>query len=73
MRCPECLEAGERSKVFSGAEVATLMSVTNFYDEDGAWHHHDPNAYTTHFRCSRDHSWESSRKKECSACVTAHG
>lgn len=58
MRCPECVEAGQRSKVYVGLSTTTLMYAQPFYDEDGRWHHHDPNQTTTEYTCSNGHSWK---------------
>ena len=35
MKCPTCVAEGERSEVYRGGGISTLMTVHEFYDEDG--------------------------------------
>ena len=35
MKCPECIEEGEKSRVFSKGRSTTLMGFLSYYDEDG--------------------------------------
>lgn len=65
MRCPECAEAGRRSRVFPLGGTRTLMHARPFYDEDGKFHHHDPNTDTQSYRCSEGHEWQESSKGSC--------
>lgn len=57
MRCPECVEAGLRSKVYVGSSATTLMSVLTYYDEEGRLVVDDPNTTTTQYSCSNGHRW----------------
>lgn len=67
MKCPTCVEQGERSTVTEGGGTTTLMGFSPFYDEDGVRHFHDGNTTTTSYRCSRGHSWSEKSKHRCSA------
>lgn len=57
MKCPQCVEEGERSIVtVNDSYVSTLMGGgKTFYDEDGVRHVHNPNVATGVWRCSRGH------------------
>ena len=65
MRCPQCVEKGEKSQVFPGSSMTTLMSYQPYFDEKGKYHHHDENTTTTDYRCSRGHEWHESTKGSC--------
>jgi hypothetical protein len=67
MKCPECQAEGERSTVHAGAGFSTCMGYDRFWDEDGAYHSHDPNITTTSYRCSRGHSWPEEQFGRCPA------
>lgn len=60
MKCPECAANGQTSKVYVGHSTATLMASVPFYDEDGNYHHNDPNIYTTRYSCSNGHKFSKS-------------
>jgi hypothetical protein len=74
MKCPECVASGLRSTVTGGGGSFTCMGWTPYYDEDGAYHSHDPNYRTTDWRCSLGHRWNTSRLTPCSApgCFFGH-
>ena len=36
----------------------TLMYSAPYYDENGVYHHEDPNVYTTEYECSLGHIFE---------------
>lgn len=57
MKCPECVEQGLKSRMYVGYSTRTLMSAHPFYDEDGNYHHGDPNKTTTNYSCSNGHQW----------------
>lgn len=57
MKCPECKKLGLKSKVYVGASSTTLLAFTPYYDEEGNYHHNDPNVITTSYTCSNGHSW----------------
>lgn len=66
MRCPFCVEEGERSIVnVPGYSTRTLMMGHSFYDEDGRLHSHDPNVSSADYSCSRGHRWIHSSRSSC--------
>jgi hypothetical protein len=66
MKCQECVEAGERSKVFDRGVSRTLMGgSSHFYDEDGQSHYHEVNATTAFYSCSNGHQWATRYKPIC--------
>lgn len=65
MKCPTCVTEGEASRVYEGGSSSTAMYFAPFYDEEGRRHSHDGNRVTTQYRCSRGHSWASSRRGSC--------
>jgi hypothetical protein len=67
MRCPTCVSEGERSTVTVGGGSVTLMHSSPFFDEDGAYHSHDPNIHTQSYACSRGHRWTEQTKAKCPA------
>ncbi len=68
MKCPECQNERERSVVRGGYGTTTCMGYETFWDEDGAWHSHDPNFTTASYRCSRGHDWSASTLSGCPSC-----
>lgn len=67
MRCPQCVESGERSCVYPRETTSTLRMHGRFYDEDGVFHHHDPNWTSTEFSCSHGHRWATRWRAACPA------
>lgn len=67
MKCPTCVESGQRSTVHEGAVTTTLMGFSPFYDEDGAYHSHNPNRSSVSMECSNGHRWGRSWKAACPA------
>lgn len=66
MKCPYCVEEGKRSKVYDLGGSVTLMGGNfSFYDENGIFHHHDPNMITSYYSCTNDHHWSERRKASC--------
>ena len=57
MKCPTCVEEGQRSRVYPGPSMTTLMGVSRYYDEDGELVVDDPNITTTEYSCSNGHHW----------------
>lgn len=55
--CKECRSKGQKSRVFHGASMTTLLYCQPYYDEDGRYHNHDSNRTTTELHCSNGHSW----------------
>ena len=64
--CRHCREAGDTSTVSADEGTrATAMIVNVFHDEQGRRHRHDPNTYTTSYRCSQGHVWEERQERPC--------
>lgn len=58
MKCSECQEAGQTSKVYSDGATRTLMGGGGpFWDEEGVRHSHEPNITTSGYHCSNGHRW----------------
>jgi len=57
MKCPVCEKKGLKSTVYPCCSTATLLWNEPYYDEDGKYHDHDPNAVTTDYHCSNGHRW----------------
>lgn len=57
MKCPECEQNGDVSKLFAVGETKTMLGWNPYYDEEGVYHAHDPNRTTVHYRCSNGHSF----------------
>jgi hypothetical protein len=73
MKCEECVEAGEKSRVTGGGGSRTLMGHSPYYDEDGIYHNHDPNTMTSSYSCSNGHRWVTKGKGRCPADGCDHG
>jgi len=68
MKCPTCVEEGEKSLVYSGGRSMTCMGGgAPYWDEDGEYHSHDPNTISTRYSCSRGHVWGKTSKISCPA------
>lgn len=65
MLCPECVKEGQKSCVYPGTGMTTLLYCPPFYDEEGNPHCHDSNTTTTSYTCSRGHSWSESTSGKC--------
>jgi hypothetical protein len=65
MKCQQCVSEGKKSKVFIDGTFATAMSFNKYYDEDGEFHSHDPNRYTTSYHCSNGHHWDLTDYRPC--------
>lgn len=66
MKCTECVQSGQRSKVFDRGGTRTLMGGRGtFFGEDGERHHHDPNITTSGYECSNGHMWAVKSKTPC--------
>ena len=57
MICPQCETAGERSRVYPGGTEVTLLTASQYWDEDGVFVEDDPNTRTQSFSCSNGHNW----------------
>ena len=67
MKCEECVEAGEKSRITPHGSSKTLMYCARYYDEEGVFHNHDYNTVRSSYSCSNGHRWSSSGKGACSA------
>lgn len=65
VKCPECAAQDQRSRIYPGCTVVTAMCTDYYYDEDGVFHHHDPNVRSTDYTCSNGHRWFDSVIPEC--------
>ena len=65
MKCPECVAEGKKSRVTVGMGYQTAMYCAPFYDEEGRFHNHDPNATTTGYTCSNGHRWQETTRSRC--------
>ena len=68
MKCPDCVDLDQKSKVYPKGGSTTLMGWDPYYDEDGSYHSHDPNHHTQSFSCSYGHKWSVSGLKKCLNC-----
>lgn len=65
MKCPECIAEEKTSRVFPGGSSVTLLGHQPYYDEEGVYHSHDPNWFSTSYRCSNGHSWGDRHRNPC--------
>ena len=63
--CPDCVKAGQTSRVTLLGGSTTDMFCAPFYDDDGAYHHHDLNITSESFSCSNGHRWASQSHSPC--------
>lgn len=69
MKCPECIQLGQTSRVYPEGGTTTLMSCQPYYDEDGKLHLHDTNIKKYGYSCSKGHRWvERAPKALCPTC-----
>jgi hypothetical protein len=67
VKCPTCVREGLRSSLTPYSLPVTLMGSRRWYDEDGAYHVHDPNRVGQRFACSNGHQFETSYTPRCPA------
>jgi hypothetical protein len=65
MKCPACVEEGEKSMVSGGFGTTTCAYYAPFYDEEGRSHHHAGNTSTAEYACSRGHQFTVSSSGSC--------
>ena len=58
MICQMCEETGLKSKLYILDSSSTLMSITQYYDENGNFVIEDPNIITTKYNCSNGHTFK---------------
>lgn len=63
--CEQCKTYGQKSTVRNEGGSCTSMGIDRFYDEEGAYHVHDPNVMRMSYRCSRGHHWEQRVEAAC--------
>ena len=70
MICAECHKEGLKSKVYEDqySGMRTLLYCQPYYDENGAYHHHDANTTTFRYRCSNKHTFEKKSYGKCLSC-----
>lgn len=74
MKCAQCVASGKRSVVYPPrAWTTTLMGYTDYYDEEGAYHLHDPNTSGGAFHCSLGHNWTVVKRRQCPAEGCTYG
>jgi hypothetical protein len=66
MKCPFC--DGQPSRIYPEGTEVTLMYCAPYYDEQGAYHHHDRNWRTSAYRCSNGHHWTEKKRAGCPSC-----
>ena len=75
MKCPVCVRDGERSRVQNdGAGSTTTMSMSDesYYDEDGAYHRHNPNISLYRYKCSNGHKFTWKYRSGCNVGDCSH-
>ena len=73
VRCPKCVEEGQKSTLHGGGGITTCMGTQSYFDEEGNPHHHDPNSTTSSLRCSRGHSVVIVSYRTCPSCDNNKG
>lgn len=70
VKCPTCVEAGQRSCVRLIRGLATHEQCWGpdlYFDEDGVGHHHDLSGRSTAYECENGHRWTVERYPRCPA------
>ena len=68
MKCPECVEAGIKSRVYPRGGAVTAMIIDTYYDEEGKYHCHDPNHRSGNYDCNQGHSFVRITRNVCPTC-----
>jgi hypothetical protein len=69
MICQKCKAEGKKSRVnVPMGGFSTCMAWQNYYDEDGKYHHHDPNSHSSTYSCSEGHRWHVTTYSQCFSC-----
>lgn len=72
--CPTCKVLGLKSQlieIFNG--YGSLGQSNTYYDEEGKYHYHNPNASITVYRCSVGHESKYYKHNGCSICNYSTG
>lgn len=74
MKCPQCVTNNETSRCFSAQAAVNTVAMTwsEYWDEDGIFHRHDPNWLIRSYHCSRGHCWTVKARHPCPACKFGH-
>jgi hypothetical protein len=69
-KCPFCDDKNKKSVVmYTGfSKNNTSIKFGNHWDEDGGFHHHNPNKQCFLFKCSNGHKWQEKWFQECPSC-----
>ncbi len=68
MICTTCIGIGEKSQVWSSGTYSTLMSTSNYWDENDNYHTHNRNERVTRYHCSNGHEWQETDDNQCPSC-----
>lgn len=68
LRCPVCVEEGEKSRLIPSFGSKTMIYCAPYIDKKGVRHHHDRNASTTKYKCSRGHRFTHTTCTPCPGC-----
>ncbi len=63
--CPKCQELKLKSIVRCHDGTITAMGTSDFYDEGGGYHFHNPNIGNNNYSCSNNHSFNIKNKISC--------
>lgn len=58
MICQICKENNQKSTINVLCTSVTCMNGISYYDENGKYHHYDPNITTSYLRCSNGHEFQ---------------
>jgi len=58
MICQQCKNEGLASIIYVGPTSVTCMAASTYYDENGDFHHNNPNYSITSYKCSNGHQWQ---------------
>jgi hypothetical protein len=73
MICRACVDAKQLSTITELGCSKTLLSHSNYYDQHGVFHSHDPNRETRGYGCSNGHVWSTSTVRACNAPGCPYG
>jgi len=73
MKCPECVKTHQTSRCFRNNHiVASMPDGSEYWDEEGIFHRHDPHWTIKSFHCDRGHCWTVRWRRPCPACKFGH-
>jgi hypothetical protein len=62
MKCTQCVESNQTSRVTPGGCSMTAKNCPRYYDEEGNYVSHRCNTCSCHYACSNGHHWETKNK-----------